>query len=72
MGDTLDMSFVRKIKSNKGVKEVGKFGIERIDVNGDMADLYTAGGNVYTVKCRKVIDEDKVVTNSKNYHKNLF
>lgn len=66
------MSFVRKIKSNKGIIEVGKFGIDRIDIIGDTADIYTAGGNVYTVKCKKVIDEDKVVSNSKNFHKNLF
>lgn len=66
------MSFVRKIKSNKGIKEVGKYGVERIDVIGNQANLYTAGGNVYTVKCKEVIDEGKVVTNSRNYHKNLF
>ncbi len=66
------MSFVRKIKSNKGIKEVGKYGVERIDVIGNLANLYTAGGNVYTVKCKEVIDEGKVVTNSRNYHKNLF
>ncbi len=66
------MSFVRKIKSNKGIKEVGKYGIERIDVVGNLANLYTAGGNVFTVKCKEVIDEGKVVTNSRNYHKNLF
>ena len=66
------MSFVHKIKSNKGIKEVRKYGVERIDVIGNQANLCTAGGNVYTVKCKEVIDEGKVVTNSRNYHKNLF
>ena len=66
------MSFVRKIKSNKGIKEVGKYGVERIDVIGNMANIYTAGGNIYTVKCKKVIDDDKVVTNSRKYHKSIF
>ena len=66
------MSFVRKIKSNKGIKEVGKYGIERINVIGNLANLCTAGGNVYTVKCIEVIDEGKAVTNSRSYHKNLF
>lgn len=27
------MSFVRKIKSNNGIKEVGKYGVERIDID---------------------------------------
>lgn len=66
--------FVRKIKSNKGIKEVGKFGISRIDVSEDRtsATLYTAGGNIFTVKCKKILDASKVVTNSRNYHKNLY
>ena len=66
------MSFVRKIKSNKGIKEVGKFGIERIDVIGDNATLYTAGGNIFTVKCKEVLNDGKVVANSRNHHKNLY
>ncbi len=66
------MSFVRKIKSNKGIKEVGKYGIARIDVIDDIAYLYTAGGNVFKVKCKEILDDDKIVTNSKNYHKNLY
>lgn len=27
--------FVRKIKSNKGIIEVGKYGVDRIDVHDD-------------------------------------
>lgn len=64
--------FVRKIKSNQGIKEVGKYGIYRIDAEGDIATLYTAGGNVYTVKCKKILNDDKAVCNFKNYHKNLY
>jgi hypothetical protein len=64
--------FVRKIKSNKGIIEVGKFGVDRIDVNGDAATYYTAGGNIFTVKCKKILNDDKVVSNSRNHHKNLY
>lgn len=40
--------FVRKIKSNKGIIEVGKYGIDRIDVHEDnIATCYTAGGNIF-------------------------
>lgn len=61
--------FVRKIKSNKGIKEVGRFGIDRIDVTGDIATLYTAGGNIFTVRCLEILNADKVVSNSHNHHK---
>ena len=64
--------FVRKIKSNKGIIEVGKFGVDRIDVNDSEAIIYTAGGNIFTVKCKKVLIDDKVVSNSRNHHKNLY
>ena len=66
--------FVRKIKSNKGIIEVGKFGIERIFVNDDnTADVYTAGGNIFKVKCKKILNNDnKVVSNCKSHRKNLF
>lgn len=64
--------FVRKIRSNKGIIQVGKFGVDRIDVNGDTATYYTAGGNIFTVKCKEVLDDDKVVCNSRNHHKNLY
>lgn len=64
--------FVRKIRSNKGIIQVGKFGIDKIDVNGDFATCYTAGGNIFTVKCKKILDDEKVVSNSKNHHKNLY
>lgn len=40
--------FVRKIKSNKGIVEVGKFGVDRIDiVDEQYANVYTAGGNIF-------------------------
>lgn len=41
--------FVRKIKSNKGIIEIGKFGIDKIDVDMTTfkADVYTAGGNIF-------------------------
>lgn len=66
--------FVRKIKSNKGIVEVGRFGIDRIDVNEEQskATCYTAGGNIFTVKLKKILNDDKVVSNSKNHHKNLY
>lgn len=65
--------FVRKIKSNKGIIEVGKFGIDRIDVQEDgTATYYTAGGNIFTCKCKKILNADKVVSNSRNHHKNLY
>lgn len=65
--------FVRKIKSNKGIIEVGKYGIERIDVHDDnTATYYTAGGNIFTVKVKKILNSDKVASNSRNYHKNVY
>ena len=64
--------FVRKITSDKGIIEVGRFGIDRIDVNGSEATVYTAGGNLFTVECKKVLNGDKVVSNSRNHHKNLY
>ena len=40
--------FVRKIKSNKGIIEVGRYGVDRIDVHDDgSATYYTAGGNIF-------------------------
>lgn len=66
------MAFVRKIKSNKGIYEVGKFGVDRIDVDGESATVYTAGGNVFSVKCKAVLNDEKVVINSRNHHKNLY
>lgn len=65
--------FVRKIKSNKGNIEIGKFGIDRIDVHEDnTATCYTAGGNIFNVKCKEILNSDKIVRNSKNHHKNLY
>lgn len=51
---------------------MGKFGIDRIDVDGDKATIYTAGGNIFSVKCKRIINDDKVVANSRNHHKNLY
>lgn len=66
--------FVRKIKSNKGIIEIGKFGIDKINVNMETmkADIYTAGGNIFEVYCKKILNDDKIVCNSKNHHKNLY
>ncbi len=65
--------FVRKIKSDKGIIEVGKYGISRIDIHGDdTATCYTAGGDMFIVKVKKILNDDKVVSNSRNYHKNLY
>ena len=66
--------FVRKIKSNKGIIQIGRFGIDKIDVNLEtmMADIYTAGGNIFQIKCKQILNDDKVVVNSKNHHKNLY
>ena len=66
--------FVRKIKSNKGIVQVGRFGIDRIDVDTEKntAVCYTAGGNMFNVKVKKILDDDKVVSNSRNHHKNLY
>ena len=66
--------FVRKIKSNKGIIEIGKFGIDKIDVDMTTfkADVYTAGGNIFQVHCKKILNADKVVCNSRHYRKNLF
>ena len=48
--------FVRKIKSNKGIIEVGRYGVDRIDVHDDgSATYYTAGGNIFTVKVKKFL-----------------
>ncbi len=72
-GEKESRMFVRKIKSNKGIVEVGKYGIDRIDVQEDgRADCYTAGGNIFTVKVKEILNDDKVVSNSKNHHKNLY
>lgn len=66
--------FVRKIKSNRGIVEVGKFGIDRIDVNPDTMSgtIYTAGGNIFSCRVKKILNQEKVVTNSRNHHKNLY
>ena len=66
--------FVRKIKSNKGIIQIGKLGIDKIDLNLETmyADIYTAGGNIFQVKCKQILDNNKVVVNSKNHHKNLY
>lgn len=65
--------FVRKIKTNRGIIEVGKYGIARIDVGDNgVATCYTAGGNVFDAKVKQVLNADKVVTNSRNHHKNLY
>ncbi len=65
--------FVRKIRSNKGIIEVGKYGIDRIDVHDDgTATYYTAGGNIFTVKVKEVLNADGIVSNSRNHHKNLY
>lgn len=65
--------FVRRIKSNKGIIEIGKFGIDKIDINdNNIATIYTAGGNIFTVRCKEILDDDKVVCNSRNHHKNLY
>ena len=66
--------FVRKIKSNKGIIEVGKYGIDRIDADAktNIAAYYTAGGNIFTVKVKEILDDRKVVGNSRNNHKNLY
>lgn len=65
--------FVRKIKSNKGIIEVGKYGVDRIEVHDNhTATYYTAGGNIFTVKVKEVLNDDKIVSNSRNHHKNLY
>lgn len=65
--------FVRKIKSNRGFIEVGKYGIDRIDVHeNNTATCYTAGGNIFDIKVKKILNRDGAVSNSRNYHKNLF
>lgn len=66
--------FVKKIKSNKGIKEVGKYGIQKIDVDQEtsIATLYSFGGNIFTVKCREILDDSKTVSNSRNAYKNLY
>lgn len=65
--------FVRKIKSNKGIIEVGRYGVDRINVHDDgSATYYTAGGNIFTVKVKKILNDDGIISNSKNHHKNLY
>ena len=65
--------FVRKIRSNKGIIEVGKYGVDRIDIHDDgTATYYTAGGNIFTVKLKEVLNRDGIVSNSRNHHKNLY
>lgn len=65
--------FVRKIKSNKGIIEVGKHGVSRIYIREDnTAFCYTAGGNIFRLKVKKILNDDKVVSNSRNFHKNLY
>lgn len=66
--------FARKIKSNKGIIQIGKFGIDKIDLNLETmhADIYTASGNIFQVKCKQISHDNKVVVNSKNHHKNLY
>ncbi len=62
--------FVRKIKSNKGIIEVGKCGVDRIDAHDDgIATYYTAGENIFTVKVKEVLNSDGTVSNSRNHHK---
>lgn len=57
---------VRKIKSNKGIFEVGKHGVYRICLNGNgTADIITYGGNIFTVKLKKVLDENSVASNTR-------
>lgn len=51
--------FVRKIRSNKGIIEVGKYGVDRIDVHDDnTATYYTAGGNIFTVKVKENLNDE--------------
>lgn len=67
--------FVKKVKTNKGIIEVGKFGISRIDIDEEKKEVtyYTAGGNIFNAKLKKVLDYSNcVVANSRNYHKNLY
>lgn len=66
--------FVRGILSSDGAYCVGEYGIDRIVLfdGGKYADCYTVGGNIFTVKVRKVLDDRKVVTNSRKYHQNLY
>lgn len=66
--------FVRKVKSNKGIVKVGKYGVDRIMINedGKTGTYYTAGGNVFSIKIKEILNKDKIVSNSKNYHKNLY
>lgn len=66
--------FGRKVKTNKGIVQVGKFGIDRIDVDTDTmtANIYTVGGNVFERRLKKILDDGKVVCNSRNHHKNLY
>ena len=40
--------FVRKNQSNKGIIEMGKFGIDRINVDRNKTTIYTAGGNIFS------------------------
>ena len=63
---------VSSIKSNKGILTVGERGVARIDVHDDgPATWYSAGGNIRTVKCKKVIDDRNPAVNSRWYGMSL-
>lgn len=65
--------FVRKIRSNRGIIEVGKYGVDRMDVHDDKtATYYTVGGNIVTVKVKEILNSDGIVSNSRNHYKNLY
>lgn len=58
--------FVCKIRSNKGIIEVGKYGVDRIDVHDDnTATYYTAGGNIFNVKVKGTLNDDGIVSKFK-------
>lgn len=58
---------------NEGIIEVGKYGVDRIDVHDNKtATYYTEGGNVFTVKAKEILNSDGIVFNSRNHHKNLY
>lgn len=65
--------YVRSVRCMGGkTYTVGRFGIVHIDINDDVADVYTAGGNIITKRVKRVLDGEKKVTNSRNAHKNLY
>lgn len=67
--------FVKKVRTDKGIIERGKYGIDRIDVDEEnhLVTYYTAGGNIYTAKLKKILNKGEgCVVNSRNYHKNLY